>query len=136
MNKNLLLLCVPLERSEKGMEFFMEDITKSDVLQVIGKNIKRIRLLRGLSQETLASDLQKSINFVSLVERGESGLSVSTIVDICRVLKVDANCIFEGVIASPTASSEDFITNSLALFNKTDKAIVADLITYIVNSKT
>ena len=40
----------------------MEDITKSNVLQIIGKNIKRIRLLRGLSQETLASDLQKSIN--------------------------------------------------------------------------
>ena len=36
-------------------------------MYIIGKNIKRIRLLRGLSQETLASDLQKSINFVSLV---------------------------------------------------------------------
>ncbi len=113
----------------------MEDITKSDVLQIIGKNIKRIRLLRGLSQETLANDLDKSVNLVSLVERGESGLSIPTLIDICRVLKVDANSIFEGVIAPPVAIDDDFITKSLSLFNNADKAIVTDLITYISNSK-
>lgn len=113
----------------------MEDITKSDVLQIIGKNIKRIRLLRGLSQETLANDLDKSVNLVSLVERGESGLSIPTLIDICRVLKVDANSIFEGVIDPPVAIYDDFITKSLSLFNNADKAIVTDLITYISNSK-
>lgn len=113
----------------------MEDITKSDVLQIIGKNIKRIRLLRGLSQETLATDLDKSVNLVSLVERGESGLSIPTLIDICKVLKVDANSIFEGVIAPPVAIDDDFITKSLSLFNNADKAIVTDLITYISNSK-
>lgn len=114
----------------------MEEVTKTEVLQVIGKNIKRIRLLRGLSQETLASDLQKSINFVSLIERGESGLSIPTLIDICKVLEVDANSIFEGVIAPPTANVEDFITKSLSLFDSADKTIVTDLITYISNSKT
>lgn len=114
----------------------MENVSKSDVLQVIGKNIKRIRLMRGLSQEALASELQKSINFVSLVERGESGLSIPTLIDICKVLEVDANLIFEGVIAPPTATDEDFITKSFSLFNNADKTIVTDLITYISNSKT
>lgn len=114
----------------------MEEVTKADILQVIGKNIKRIRLLRGLSQETLASDLQKSINFVSLVERGESGLSIPTLIDICKVLEVDANSIFEGVIVPPVAPAEDFITKSLSLFSSADKSIVTDLITYIANSKT
>lgn len=114
----------------------MENVSKSNVLQVIGKNIKRIRLLRGLSQETLASDLQKSINFVSLVERGESGLSIPTLIDICKVLEVDANSIFEGVISSPQATDEDFISKSFSLFGSNDKAIVTDLINYITNSKT
>ncbi len=114
----------------------MEDITKSDVLQIIGKNIKRIRLLRGLSQESLASELQKSVNLVSLVERGESGLSIPTLIDICRVLKVDTNSIFEGVIAPPVAPDDEFITKSLGLFNNADKSIVIDLISYIANSKT
>lgn len=47
----------------------MEDKNiKSSVLTTLGKNVKQIRLLKGLSQENLASELQKSINFVSLLE--------------------------------------------------------------------
>lgn len=42
--------------------------TITNSLQVIGKNVKRIRIMRGLSQEVLAEKLDKSINFVSLLE--------------------------------------------------------------------
>ena len=114
----------------------MEEITKSEVLKIIGKNIKKIRLLQGLSQENLASDLQKSVNFVSLLENGRTGLSVQTIIDICNVLNVDANTIFSGVITSPDIRKDDFIINSLNLFDKNDKAIVTNLISYIINSKS
>ena len=113
----------------------MKEITKSSVLQTIGKNIKQIRLLRGFSQENLASDLQKSINFVSLLENGKTGLSIQTIIDICKTLDVDANSIFEGVIEPSKIKEDDFITKSLNLFDKNDKAIVTDLIAYIIDSK-
>lgn len=113
----------------------MEDITKTSFLETIGKNVKRIRLLRGLSQETLANDLDKSINFVSLIERGESGLSIQTLVDLCRILEVDANTIFEGVIAPSPEMADNYITKSLNLFNEKDKTMVTDLIDYIISSK-
>ncbi len=114
----------------------MEQFTKSEYLKIIGKNIKRIRLLRGLSQETLSDRLDKSVNLVSLIERGESSFSTETLINICKILEVDANAIFEGVIAPPVENADDFITKSLALFSDTDKTMVTDLITYIVNSKT
>lgn len=113
----------------------MEDITKTSFLETIGKNVKRIRLLRGLSHETLANDLDKSINFVSLIERGESGLSIQTLVDLCRILEVDANTIFEGVIAPSPEMVDNYITKSLNLFNEKDKTMVTDLIDYIISSK-
>jgi transcriptional regulator with XRE-family HTH domain len=113
----------------------MEDITKNNFLKSIGKNVKRIRLLRGLSQETLANDFDKSINFVSLIERGESGLSIQTLIDLCRILEVDVNSIFEGVIAPSSKMTDDYITKSLNLFNNKDKTIITDLINYIINSK-
>lgn len=49
-----------------------EKTNKSNILQVLGKNIKQIRLLKGYTQEYLADKLNKTVNFVSLVERGES----------------------------------------------------------------
>lgn len=113
----------------------MEDITKT-ALETIGKNVKTIRLIKGFSQETLAEKLNKSINFVSLLENGKTGLSVQTIIDLCTSLQVDANFIFKGVIAPLEASADDAITKSLALFNENDKAMVTDLITYITNFKT
>ena len=113
----------------------MEDITKNS-LQVIGKNVKTARLMRGLSQELLAEKLEKSINFVSLLENGKTGFSIQTIIDLCSALEVDANFIFKGVIAPPEAIADDYITKSLSLFNETDRNIVENLITYIVNSKT
>ena len=112
-----------------------EKILQSGVLQTLGQNIKRIRLLKGFSQENIADSLDKSVNFISLVENGKTGLSIQTLIDLCKVLEVDANSIFEGVIAPPVAIDDDFITKSLSLFNNADKAIVTDLITYISNSK-
>ena len=112
-----------------------EKILQSGVLQTIGQNIKRIRLLKGLSQENVADALNKSVNFISLVENGKTGLSIQTLIELCKVLEVDANSIFEGVIAPSSVMADDYITKSLALFNDTDKAMVTDLITYIVNSK-
>lgn len=112
-----------------------EETNKSSVLQTLGKNIKQIRLLRGLSQENLASDLQKSVNFISLLENGKTGISVQTIIDICKVLKVDVNTIFSGIIKPTDLKNDAFIVDSLNLFDEKDKAIVTDLITYIMNSK-
>lgn len=45
----------------------MDNETNS-VLRIIGQNIRKIRLLKGLSQENLANDLDKSVNFISLLE--------------------------------------------------------------------
>lgn len=114
----------------------MEEKIKSNVLQTLGKNIKQLRLLKGLSQESLASDLQKSVNFVSLLENGKTGLSVQSIVDICSALSVDANSLFTGIIPATNSTQDTYITNCLSMFGENDKAIVANLITYILNSKT
>lgn len=108
---------------------------KSSVVRTLGKNVKQIRLLKGLSQENLASALQKSINFVSLLENGKTGLSVQTIVDICNVLEIDANTLFSGIINTQETSVDSFIINSLSLFDEKDKEIVNTLTTYIINSK-
>lgn len=109
---------------------------KLDVLKTLGKNVKQIRLLKGLSQENLACELQKSINFISLLENGKTGLSVQSIVDICNALEIDANTLFSGIINIKDSTVDSFILNSLNLFDEKDKEIVNTLTTYIINSKT
>ena len=109
------------------------EIEKSDVLNVIGSNIKRARLLRGLTQEKLSEELDTSTNFISLVERGASGLSLTNLVDLCNILRVDISFIFDGLLA-PTTDNDNLI-NSISLLSGEDRAIVDNLVNYIIKSK-
>ena len=109
------------------------EVEKSNILQVIGSNIKRARLLRGLTQEALSERLNTSTNFISLVERSASGVSLTTWVDICNVLEVDTTFIFDGLIA-PT-NNNDFLMNSISLLEGEDRTIVENLVNYIIKSK-
>lgn len=113
----------------------MEEKSKSSVLLTLGKNIRTIRLLKGFSQEVLAEKLNKSVNFVSLLELGKTGLSLDTLISLCTVLEVDTNSIFAGIVPATSVCSDNYISNALNLFEDKDKAIVTDLITYIFNSK-
>lgn len=72
----------------------MTDVdNNSSIAKIIGRNIKQVRSLEGLSQEKLAEKIGKSAHFISLLERGESLLSISTVIDICRALNTDPNTI-------------------------------------------
>ena len=61
-----------------------EKFLESNVPYAVGQNIKRIRLLKGLSQENLANALDKSTNFISLVENGKTGISIPTLIGFCK----------------------------------------------------
>ena len=105
---------------------------KENTLKVIGQNIKRIRLLKNLTQEGLAEKLDKSINFISLIERGESGISIATIIDICNILDIEPNSLFNGIV-NYSNTKDKVIVDSISSLASDDKDIVINLIEYIMN---
>ena len=110
----------------------MED-NRNEVLKIVGQNIKNIRKSKGITQEQLAEDLNKSINMISLLENGSSGASEPTIVDICNNLKVDANSIFKGLLTYNIDEKDKYIIDNIATLSSEDKEIVINLIQYIIN---
>ena len=108
----------------------------SNTAKILGNNIKQIRTLEKLSQEELAEKIGKSSHFISLVERGESGLSVNTIIDICKALNSDTNSIFDGRIKSENTELNSFLSKSFDTFECKDKEMVSYLINYIISSKS
>lgn len=59
------------------------------VIAQFGKNLKRIRLEKGLTQEELANDAEIPINQVGRIERGEISTTIGTAALLASVLKVD-----------------------------------------------
>ena len=57
----------------------MEDIDNNpNIYKILGNNIKKIRTKEHISQERLADLIGKSSHFISLLERGESGVAIGT----------------------------------------------------------
>lgn len=109
----------------------MSENIENNILKEIGKNIKTAKLLKGLTQEYVAEKLDKSTNFVSLLERGQTGLSVNSIIDICNILEIEPNAIFNGLI-NYDSKNDKFIINSICSLSGEDKQIVSNLIEYIL----
>lgn len=108
---------------------------RKEILETIGKNVKSIRLSRGITQEVMAEKLNKSTNFVSLLEKGSSGASLQTLVDICNILQVDANSIFKGLLTYNIEEKDRYIIDNISAFSGKDKKIMTDLINYIIETR-
>lgn len=68
---------------------------RMDVRELIGWNLRKLRVERGLSQERLglASNIDRS--YVGRVERGSENVTVSTLEAFARVLEVPIVALFE-----------------------------------------
>lgn len=104
----------------------------NNILAAVGNNIKNIRLSKGLTQEQLAEKLNRSVNFVSLIELGKSGMSVETIVAICNILDISSESIFKGLINYTLKETDRYILENISSLTNKDKKIVTDLIQYIL----
>ena len=107
----------------------------SNIAKIIGNNIKNIRNQEKISQERLAELIGKSAHFISLLERGESGLSVATLLGICRALNTDTNSVFAGIIDNSNMYNNSYLNKSFERFSDVDKDMVSYLINYINTKK-
>ena len=57
----------------------------------IGKRIKNARLEKKYTQEFVAEKLNVSCQHISALERGLNGMSIPTLVELCKVLEIDAD---------------------------------------------
>ena len=68
---------------------------RREVLQHLGERVRSVRQRRGLTQESLASSLDISIAYVSLIERGGRNPPYTTVVAIANALGVSPRDIVE-----------------------------------------
>jgi len=68
----------------------MKRTHKGPLRDVLAKNMRRLRAIRGLTQEALAHDSGLNRTYLSAVERAERNVSIDNIGRIAKGLGVDA----------------------------------------------
>lgn len=69
---------------------------------VIGHRLKKARIKKNITQETLAEKMDVSVAFISRVERGLSHFNLKRLGEVCSILNVT-----EGEILNGTSSTSD-----------------------------
>lgn len=62
---------------------------KKDILDIVAKNIKTLRLVKDLSQEELADKANLHRTYISLLERKKKNVSIKILEKIANALEVE-----------------------------------------------
>jgi len=101
-------------------------------LKYIGENIRAARKSKNLTIDTLSELVGISPSFLGTLERGESSLSVETLMGICRTLGVSSDSIILNQEPTPmpavVADMKDVI---MTLLNNATEDELSYLIDYV-----
>jgi len=60
-----------------------------DIKKKFGKNLKRLRLEKGISQESLALSADLDRTYIPSIEKGERNVSITVVEKLCTALNVN-----------------------------------------------
>lgn len=66
------------------------------ILRALGEELRERRLIRGLTQDTLAAKAGLHRNFIGMIERGERNSTILTLEAIADVLKASLSDLLAG----------------------------------------
>lgn len=75
----------------------------------IGKKIKLARTNANFTQEQLAKKISLSTRYISQLERGIAFGSATTITNICKILNINPNFLFEDLLNEDSCEFNDLI---------------------------
>lgn len=89
----------------------------------IGRNIRRYRLKRGLTQEQLAETAELTSGYISRIENGVKSLRLST---LCRIAET-LDTTVQSLLTSDDASSDTRILSLFADCETWERALIVDV---------
>lgn len=104
---------------------------KKAVDRLVGENIKRERIKAGYTQEKLSEMIGIGTKSLSAIERGTVGVSLVTLLKICRALSISSNSLlFENSAKNDVQS----ITERLERLEPEQFAIANDILCKVMEA--
>ena len=72
----------------------MNNQRNNKFIKAFGDNLRKIRIRKGMSQETLAMSADMERSQVARIERGEINTTISTVLAIANALEVEVTDLF------------------------------------------
>lgn len=76
----------------------MKKVSHTDLTEKLGQKIRIERMKRKMSQEKLAELAELNRNFIGMVERGESNITVKNLENISKAFNMEIKELFNFVL--------------------------------------
>ena len=98
----------------------MDKFKSEDIRILVGKNIKRLRAQRGISQMTLAAQANLTHNFINEIENGRKWISSDSLAKLAGALDTEPYTLFIPAAIQNNSATEiikDYLDNINDAFN-------------------
>lgn len=106
-------------------------ITNKDILNILGKKIKNVRLHKGYTQDFLAEKINISTDLLRNIENGRNIGSLATLLNICNALEITPNFLFSDLINDSSFGFDSKLHDYTSQLSKNDRTILKDIIIHI-----
>lgn len=107
-------------------------LKKIDEINIaVGKKIKEYREYNKITQEDMAKELDIVPNQYGRIERGENSCTISNLIKICNVLKINSDDLVGSLILTKPDNGIGIDFNKLTL---DDKIAVSKYITFLLSN--
>ena len=106
-------------------------IKGTDVLEVLGKNLKKARKKLKYTQEYVAEGVDISIDLLRNIENGRNIGSVPTLLNLCNFLKISPNTLFAELLDFKEDTLDTTLINEFKKFSKKDRDILKNVIVHL-----
>lgn len=104
---------------------------KKEINIEIGSRVQEIREKRGLTQECFAELLDVGVQHVSKMERGVTGMSLTTLKNICQILNISADYLLMGI---GSTKEDNWFSQQLHVLPADQTALVENAMTKILQA--
>lgn len=109
-------------------------INDENVKLVLSQNIKMSRLALGYTQENVSEASDISVNFLKDIENTRSGISITTLINLCKSLKSTPNQLLKDFFEDSVNNSNTIFQN-INILDEYEKNAVLSLIDYFNKNK-
>ena len=109
-------------------------IISADVLEILGKNLKKARKNLKYTQEFVAEGVDISIDLLRNIENGRNIGSVHTLLNLCNFLKISPNTLFAELLDFKEDTLDTTLINEFKKFSKKDRDILKNVIVHLDNN--
>jgi len=106
-------------------------IKGTDVLEVLGKNLKKARKKLKYTQEYVAEGVDISIDLLRNIENGRNIGSVPTLLNLCDFLKISPNTLFAELLDFKEDTLDTTLLSEFKNLSKKDRNVLKNVIIYL-----